>query len=202
MDDRSSVLARYRPIEMACEVLLDLDGGAGALEGLGGLLGGVLGDLLENGLRGAVHEVLGLLQTQRGQLAHDLDDLDLLVAGGGEDDVELVLLLDGLGRGARGAGGGHGRDRGGGGDVELLLERLHELGELDEGHALELREQVFLAELRHDGGPPTRSAGAVCRTNRRAYGRPASAGAGAGAAPRRSGPDRGVRPRSSCEPSY
>src|SRR5690242_21310822 len=121
MDDRSSVLARYRPIEMACEVLLDLDGGAGALEGLGGLLGGVLGDLLENGLRGAVHEVLGLLQTQGGQLTHDLDDLDLLVAGAGEDDVELVLLLLGRGSSAGGTRGGNGDGRGGGGDVELLL---------------------------------------------------------------------------------
>ena len=78
---------------------LDLDGGAGALEGLGSLLGGLLGDLLEDGLRGAVDEVLGLLQTQRGQLTHDLDDLDLLLAGTGEDDVELVLLLLGLGGG-------------------------------------------------------------------------------------------------------
>src|SRR5690242_14881487 len=150
MDDRSSVLARYRPIEMACEVLLDLDGGAGALEGLGSLLGGLLGDLLENGLRGAVHEVLGLLQTQGGQLTHDLDDLDLLLAGTREGDVELVLLLSGL-DGGGGAGRTGNGDRGGGGDVELVLERLHELGELDEGHVLELREQVFLAELRHDG---------------------------------------------------
>ena len=45
------------------------------------------------GLRGAVDEVLGFLQAQAGELAHDLDDLDLLGAGFGEDDVELVLLL-------------------------------------------------------------------------------------------------------------
>ena len=61
-------------------------------------------------------------------LADLLDDLDLLVAGGGEDDVELVLLLGGLGRAAT-AGGrgsrGH-RDRRGGGDAELLFERLEE----------------------------------------------------------------------------
>lgn len=78
-------------------MLLDLDSRAGSLEGLGGLVSGLLGDLLEDRLRSAVHEVLGLLQTQGGQLAHDLDDLDLLVAGTGEDDVELVLLLGGLG---------------------------------------------------------------------------------------------------------
>src|SRR3954468_17523682 len=83
---------------------LDLDGGAGALEGLGGLLGGLLVDLLQDRLRGGVHEVLGLLQTQGGQLARDLDDLYLLLAGAGEDDVELVLLLDGLDRGTRARG--------------------------------------------------------------------------------------------------
>src|SRR4051812_19463918 len=159
MDDRSSALERYRPrgpasrARRARVVLLDLDGGAGALEGLGGLLGGVLGDLLENGLRGAVHEVLGLLQAQRGQLTHDLDDLDLLLAGAGEDDVELVLLLSSLDGGGRTGRAGNG-DRGGGGDVELLLERLHELGELDEGHALELGEQFVLGES-HDGFPST-----------------------------------------------
>jgi hypothetical protein len=47
-----------------------------------------------------------------------------------------------------GTGNGDGR---GGGDVELLLEGLHELGELDEGHLLELGEEVVLRELRHDG---------------------------------------------------
>ena len=51
-------------------------------------------------LGGAVDEVLGLLQAQARELAHDLDHLDLLVAGRDEDDVELVLLLGGLGRGA------------------------------------------------------------------------------------------------------
>src|SRR4051812_23345151 len=167
MDDRSSALERYRPrgpasrARRARVVLLDLDGGAGGLEGLGGLLGGVLGDLLEDRLRSAVHEVLGLLQTQRGQLTHDLDDLDLLLAGTREDDVELVLLLDGLGDSGRAGGGGG--NRGGGGDVELLLERLYELGELDEGEGLELLEQLFLGQLRrHGGDPSTNSAGAGC----------------------------------------
>ncbi len=45
----------------------------------------------------AVDEVLGLLQAQAGEGADLLDDLDLLLAGRLEDDVELVLLLD-LGR--------------------------------------------------------------------------------------------------------
>src|SRR3954453_9435954 len=75
---------------------LDGDGGAGALEGGLGLLGGVLGDLLQDRLRCAVDQVLGLLEAERGQAAHLLDDLDLLVAGALEDDVELILLGSGL----------------------------------------------------------------------------------------------------------
>ena len=88
------------------------------------------------------------------EAAHLLDDLDLLVAGGLEDDVELVLLLaSGLaGSGPAGGGGGNG-DRSGRGDAEGLLELLHELGELDEGHLLERVEEVVGAELRHGGGP-------------------------------------------------
>src|SRR5690606_16343625 len=91
-----------------------------------------------------------------GQAADLLDDLDLLVARGGEDDVELVLLLGGSGTGlGTGTAGGRGGDGHGGGglDVELLLKGLHELGKLDEGHLAELLKQLFLAELRHGGGP-------------------------------------------------
>src|SRR5215472_16608532 len=91
-----------RAVTAGCP-LLDGDARADGLESLGGLVRGLLVDLLEQRLRRAVDEVLGLLQTQRGQLAHDLDDLDLLVAGGLEDDVELVLLL--LGRGGVGRAG-------------------------------------------------------------------------------------------------
>src|SRR3984957_4438195 len=106
--------------------LLDRNGGAGALKGSLGLLRGLLVDLLKHGLRRAVDQVLGLLKAQAGERAHLLDDLDLLVARGLKDDVELVLLL-GLfrrGSGARTASGGGNRDRGRGLDVERLLERL------------------------------------------------------------------------------
>ena len=51
-------------------------------------------------------DVLGLLETEAGQRAHDLDDLDLLVAEGGQDDVERGLLF------GRGGGLGGGRSRG------------------------------------------------------------------------------------------
>ena len=47
--------------------------------------------------------------------------------------------------------GSRNRDRSRSGDLEGVLELLHELGELDEGHLLEGLEQVFGADLRHDG---------------------------------------------------
>src|SRR6478736_6306309 len=133
---------------------LELDGGAGALELLLGLLGRSLVDTLEDGLGGAVNEVLGLLEAEARERADLLDDLDLLLARGGENDVErvLLLLLDG-GSAATGSGGNRGNG-GSSGDLEGLLELLHELGELDEGHLLESVKELVGAELRHGGFLP------------------------------------------------
>jgi hypothetical protein len=123
--------------------LLDGDRGACALKGGLGLLRALLVDPLKQGLGRAVDEVLGLLEPEAREGADLLDDLDLLVASGLEDDVELVLLLGLLGRGAaaarRGCGHGH---RSGRLNVEGLLELLHELRELDQRHLLEGLEQV------------------------------------------------------------
>src|SRR5690606_6900413 len=108
--------------------------------------------LLQDRLRGTLDELLGLLQAEGGPGAHLLDDVDLLVTRGIEDDGELVLLGCGLATtgatGSRGCGNG---DRSGSGDAEGLLELLHELGELDEGHLLESVKELCGAELRHDG---------------------------------------------------
>src|SRR5829696_8489037 len=107
---------------------LDGDGGAGALEG-----------------------ILGLLEAEGRERAHLLDDLDLLVTGSLEDDVELILLGSGLVATAAATGGGGGRDGHGSssGDVERLLELLHEVGQLEEGHLLESVEQVRAGNLGH-----------------------------------------------------
>src|SRR5690606_38186251 len=75
---------------------LDGYGGGRGRELLLGLVGLLLSDTLEDGLGGAVGEVLGLLEAERRERTHLLDDLDLLVADGLEDDVELRLLLGGL----------------------------------------------------------------------------------------------------------
>src|SRR5699024_11604523 len=72
-----------------------------------------------------------------------------LVAGRLEADVDLALLGGFRAAGCRGAGGGGGRDRSGGGDLEGVLEQLHELGELEKGHLLEGIKELVVAELRH-----------------------------------------------------
>src|SRR5690554_4796587 len=101
-------------------VLLELDGGAGSLELLLRLLRVFLLDALEDGLGGLVHDSLGLTEAERRERAHLLDDLDLLVADGGEDDVEFRLLLSGL-SGVATSGGRCGNGGGGsGGDLEGL----------------------------------------------------------------------------------
>src|ERR1700760_2049604 len=88
--------------------LLDGHRGAGALESGLGLVGGLLVDLLQDGLGRAVDQILGLLEAEVGERAQLLDALDLLLARGFEDDVEVALLLSGLGAGATAATGGRG----------------------------------------------------------------------------------------------
>src|SRR5436190_11858437 len=95
--------------------LLELHLGAGAFELLLGLVGVLLGHLLEDRLGRGLDELLRLLEPEAREGPDLLDDLDLLAPGLGEDDIELVLILGGLcrrcaGRGARdrdGRGGGH-----------------------------------------------------------------------------------------------
>ena len=86
-------------------------------------------------------QVLGLLEAEAGDLAHRLDDVDLLVAGAGEDDGELVLHLDRSG--SSGAGSGGDRDRSGGADAPLLFEQLAELSGLEDRQGRELLDQLF-----------------------------------------------------------
>src|SRR4051794_32773482 len=103
--------------------LLDLDGAAGLFDLGLQLLGLVLVDAFLDGLGSLVDERLGLLEAQAGGRANDLDDLDLLVAGRRQDDVERGLLLGRLGRVAAAAAADRRRnaDRRRG-DAEGLLE--------------------------------------------------------------------------------
>src|SRR5215207_2193902 len=127
------------PRRSASATLLDLDGPAGLFELALELVGLLAVDALLDGLGRLVDERLGLLETEARRRADDLDDLDLLVAGAGQDDVERGLLLDSLGRLAATAAAGRGRGRDGRrGHAERLLERLDALGELEDRDGLEL----------------------------------------------------------------
>jgi hypothetical protein len=94
-----SSLWRLNRLQVSIASLLELDGRALLFEFLLELLGVFLRERLLDGLRSGLDEVLGFLQTQARGRANDLDDLDLLVAAGLEDDVEGALGL--FGRGSR-----------------------------------------------------------------------------------------------------
>src|SRR5205823_4929555 len=88
---------------------LQLDRAARVFELLLDGLGLGLRHALLDRLGRPVDQVLGLLEAEPRELAHDLDHLDLLVARPGEDDREVLLLGCGRGRAApaRVAGRGH-----------------------------------------------------------------------------------------------
>src|ERR1700690_506039 len=65
-----------------------------------------LGHAFLDALGSAVHQILGFLETELGELAHHLDDLDLLGTRLLENDRELGLFDRGGGSGWRSAGSG------------------------------------------------------------------------------------------------
>src|SRR5689334_24431071 len=74
-------------------VLLDLHLGAGCFELLLDVFGLFLADVFLDRLGSAFDEILRLFQTESGDLADRLDDVDLVGAAVGEDDGKLRLLL-------------------------------------------------------------------------------------------------------------
>src|SRR2546423_7760104 len=102
---RSASRSPARSVTVATVLLLELDAAAGLLE-LGLELVGLLAlEALLDRLGRLVDQRLGLLEAQAGGRADDLDDLDLLVAGRGEHDVDRArdLLLRGGAVAAAGA---------------------------------------------------------------------------------------------------
>src|SRR5829696_7015225 len=135
---------------------LDGDRRASSLEGIAGLAGGFLVDLLQDSLRSRFDQILGLFQAEAGEAADLLDDLNLLVARRLEDDVDLVALFF-LWGSAVAASSGRSRGRCHGNrcrrrHAEGGLELLDELAELDQSQLLERVQELCGAELRHDGG--------------------------------------------------
>ena len=133
-----------------------------------GLLGLLLGDLLQDRLRGAVHEVLGLLETETRELAHLLDDLDLLVAGTLRMTSNSSCAASSSAPAAAAPPAGAAAAATGAAAVtpNVVLELLHELGELDQGHLLECSRSssvlsfAMVAVLPSSAGQALRGAGA------------------------------------------
>src|SRR5262245_19738422 len=149
--------------------LLDLDFRADVLELLLDRVGLVLRDPFLDRLGRAFDEVLGFLQAERGDLAHDLDDVDLVGADFRQRDGELGLLLGRSRRAAAGrtrrAAGEHGHRRRCR-HAELGLERLDELRELENGDAFDVVDHLLLRHFGHwclsfllfvRGAPPPRT---------------------------------------------
>ena len=118
----------------------------GGLELLLHFLGLGLRDLLLHHLRGGIDEVLRLLESESGRLTHRLDDVDLLIADRHELDIELGLLRDFLRCRTTRDRADHDRSRRR--HAELLLEHLHELGQVEHAHLFDLRDEFL--ELRRD----------------------------------------------------
>ena len=92
-------------------------------------------------LRGFVDDSLGFLEAQTGLLADDLDDLDLLRADVLEDDVELGLFFNFFHNRRRACYCNRGRRCA---YAEFCFECLNELGKLQNGHCLNVCNQLCL----------------------------------------------------------
>src|SRR5260221_7316854 len=121
--------------------LLDLDSGTRILKLLLELRRFVLVDAFLDRLRRALDEVLGLFETEARDRTDFLDHVDLLVAEGRENDVELGLLGSRCGSCRTATAGGCDGNRGSGRDTPLLFEHLRELGCLDDGEGREIVNQ-------------------------------------------------------------
>src|SRR5476649_336721 len=96
--------------------LLEFDLGAFGLELRLELLGIGLRHAFLDRLRRFLDQVLGFLEPETGDFAHHLDDVDLLVASGHQNDAEFVLNFRRSGSSTTGSRDG---DRSGGADAPL-----------------------------------------------------------------------------------
>ena len=112
--------------------LLHFNFSAGFNQLLLGFFGFFLGHGFLQGGGSAVNLVLGFLQAEAGQSADNLDDADLVGAGGLQDDVEFGLSS--AGAAASASGHHHGSGGSGSGHAELFFEFLDEFGEFEHGH--------------------------------------------------------------------
>src|SRR5467141_2308832 len=128
--------------------LLDLDLGAGLFELLLDRSGFVLVDAFLDGLRSAIHQVLGFFEAQAGDFADRFNDVDLVAANVREHDGEFRLLFRRC-RAAcrRPAACRHNRSRSRG-DAEGFFHLLYQVGRFEQRQPLDFFQDRF--DFRHD----------------------------------------------------
>src|SRR5581483_8572860 len=92
-------------------------------------------------LRGALDQVLGLLEAEAGDRTDFLNHVDLLLAAIHQHDGEFGLRFGS--RSSSSATGGGNRDRSRGGNAPSLFELLGKLGSLEHGELRELVHQLL-----------------------------------------------------------
>ena len=119
------------------EELLQLDLGADGLESLLDFLGLVLGDGFLDLGGDAFNKSLGFAEAETGDLADDLDDLDLLSAEAGHDNVKLSLLFSSGSAGSRSSSNSNSSGSSGG-NAELILKSMDQLSQVQNSKSLDL----------------------------------------------------------------
>src|SRR5467141_4477558 len=146
---RSARSCAAPPLEKrCCKKLLDLDLGAGLFELLLDRSGFVLVNAFLDGLRRAIHQVLGFFQAQAGDFADRFNDVDLVAANVREHDGEFRLLFRRC-RAAccRPAARCHNRSRSRG-DAEGFFHLLYQVGRFEQRQPLDFFQDRF--DFRHD----------------------------------------------------
>ena len=122
--------------------LLERDLGASFFKLLLERVGVGLGQLLLDDLGCAFNEVLGFLEAQTRDFAHNLDDVELLCTTVCELDVKFRLLFGSCSStGSRSTGSHH--DRGGSRNTKLIFKGLLEFSGFDEGQRANLLNEFF-----------------------------------------------------------
>src|SRR5690606_32503421 len=92
-----------------------------------------LGNAFLNWFGCIVNQIFGFLETQTGDLANDLDNINLLVANGSEDNVKFCLLFYSCFSTAS-SGSSSNCHRSGGRYAKLLLHSLNQFAEFQYSH--------------------------------------------------------------------
>src|SRR6267154_1008873 len=147
---RKTVLRQFKryPGRAGAGKLLDLDLGAGFFELLLDRSGFVLVDAFLDGLRSAIHQVLGFFEAQAGDFADRFNDVNLIAADVSEHDGEFRLLFRRC-RAARRrpAACRHNRGRRRG-DAKGFFHLFHEVGRFEQRQPLDFFQDGI--DFRHD----------------------------------------------------